>query len=142
MLYGIFVGMFVCSVATARYDFNSETSSELSAIPPRRVSGWFVLSGDADNNNVRHDALTAVNSGINSEDDNGSKIFSSYTYPFNGPLSGTTEVSVSWAICKSAPRSKQKPRQHPTIQSFTGRMPFLPPNQQRQSIEGRYGFSC
>ena len=26
---------------------------------------------------------------------------------------------------------------HPTIQFFTGRMPFLPPNQQRQSTEGR-----
>jgi len=38
---------------------------------------------------------------------------------------------ISWAICKSAP-----PRQHPTAQFFTGRMPFLPPNQQRQSTEG------
>jgi len=27
--------------------------------------------------------------------------------------------------------------QHPTTQFFTGRMPFLPPNQQRQSTEGR-----
>jgi len=35
---------------------------------------------------------------------------------------------------KSAPRSK--PRQHPTTQFFTGWMP-LPPNQQRQSTEGR-----
>jgi len=26
--------------------------------------------------------------------------------------------------------------QHPTTQLFTGRMPFLPPNQQRQSTEG------
>jgi len=25
-----------------------------------------------------------------------------------------------------------------TTQSFTGRMPFLPPNQQRQSTEGTY----
>jgi len=31
----------------------------------------------------------------------------------------------------------RKPRnQHPTTQFFTGRMPFLPPNQQRQSTEG------
>jgi len=30
----------------------------------------------------------------------------------------------------------QTPRQHPTTQFFTGRMPFLPPNQQRQSTEG------
>ena len=31
----------------------------------------------------------------------------------------------------------RQPRQHPTTQFFTGRMPFLPPNQQRQSTEGR-----
>jgi len=37
---------------------------------------------------------------------------------------------ISWAICKSAPRSRQitTPAPH--------RMPFLPPNQQRQSAEG------
>jgi len=32
----------------------------------------------------------------------------------------------------------RQPRQHLTTQFFTGRMPFLPPNQQRQSTEGRY----
>jgi len=31
----------------------------------------------------------------------------------------------------------RQPRQHPTTQFFTGRMPFLPPNQQRQSTEGQ-----
>ena len=30
----------------------------------------------------------------------------------------------------------RQPRQHPTTQFFTGRMPFLSPNQQRQSTEG------
>ena len=30
----------------------------------------------------------------------------------------------------------RQPHQHPTAQFFTGRMPFLPPNQQRQSTEG------
>jgi len=30
----------------------------------------------------------------------------------------------------------RQPRQHHTTQFFTGRMPFLPPNQQRQSTEG------
>ena len=81
-----------------------------------------------------------------------------HTHTFNGPLSGTTRVSryqkgktiwillkqetvsgsgISWAICKSAPRSRQIPCQHPTAQFFTGRMPFLPPNQQRQSTEGK-----
>ena len=72
-----------------------------------------------------------------------------HTHPFNGPLSGTTQVSVyqkgetnldftkardsgsgiSWAICKSAPCSRQitKPAPHHSV--FTGWMPFLPPNQ-------------
>jgi len=30
----------------------------------------------------------------------------------------------------------RQPCQHPTIHVFTGRMPFLQPNQQRQSTEG------
>ena len=50
-----------------------------------------------------------------------------------------TEVSgsgVSWAICKSAPRSRQITTPAPHHSVFTGRMPFLPPNQQRQSTEG------
>jgi len=42
---------------------------------------------------------------------------------------------ICWAICKSAPHPR-RPRQHPTTQFFTGWMPFLPPNQQRQSTEG------
>ena len=41
---------------------------------------------------------------------------------------------ICWAMCKSAPHPRQ-PRQHPTTQFFTGRMPFLLPNQQRQSTE-------
>ena len=79
------------------------------------------------------------------------------THPFNGSFSGTTQVSryqkgktnldftlkqetvsgsgISWAICKSAPCSKQTPCQHPTTQFFTGRMSFLPPNQQCQSTD-------
>jgi len=43
----------------------------------------------------------------------------------------------SWAICKSAPRSKQITTPTPYHSVFTGRMPFLPPNQQRQSTEGK-----
>ena len=44
---------------------------------------------------------------------------------------------ISWTICKSAPRSTQitMPVLHHS-KFFTGRMPFLPPNQQRQSTEG------
>ena len=42
---------------------------------------------------------------------------------------------ISWAICKSAPRSRQTTTPTPHHSFFTGRMPFLPPNQQRQSTE-------
>ena len=43
---------------------------------------------------------------------------------------------VSWAICKSAPCSRQitTPAPHHSV-FFTGRMLFLPPNQQHQSTE-------
>ena len=81
-----------------------------------------------------------------------------HTNPFNGPFSGTTRVSryqkgkqiwillkqetvngsgISWAICKSAPSSRQITTPAPHHSVFTGRMPFLPPNQQHQSTEGQ-----
>jgi len=77
---------------------------------------------------------------------------------FNGPLSGTTQVSgyqkgkpiwillkqetvsgsgISWDICKSAPCPRQTTTPAPHHSVFIGRMPFLPPNQQRQSTEGK-----
>jgi len=44
---------------------------------------------------------------------------------------------ISWAICMSASCSRQITMPAPHHSSFfTGRMPFLPPNQQRQSTEG------
>ena len=43
---------------------------------------------------------------------------------------------ISWAICKSVPRSRQTTTPAPHHSVFTGRVPFLPPNQQRQSTEG------
>jgi len=45
---------------------------------------------------------------------------------------------ISWATCKFAFRSRQitMPAPHHS-KFFTGRMPFLPPNQQRQSTEGK-----
>jgi len=83
-----------------------------------------------------------------------------HTHPFNGPLSGTTRVSryhqrgktnpdfaeagdSEWQrhqlgrICKSPSHSRQitTPAPHHS-DFFPGRMPFLPPNQQRQSTEG------
>ena len=45
---------------------------------------------------------------------------------------------ISWAICKSAPPSRQITMPAPHHSVFTGRMPFLPPNQQHQSTEGNY----
>ena len=49
---------------------------------------------------------------------------------------------ISWTICKSfAPRSRQMTTPVPHHSVFTGRMPFLPPNQQRQSTEGIIGYS-
>ena len=79
-----------------------------------------------------------------------------HTHLFNGPISGTTWVSryqkgktnldftkakdsgISWAVSKSAPRSRQitMPAPH-RFSFFTGQMPLLPPNQQRQSTEGK-----
>jgi len=78
--------------------------------------------------------------------------------PFNGPFSRTTRVGPyqkgktnldfteardsewQWhqlGICKSAPRSRHITTPAPHHSVFTGRMPFLPPNQQRQSTEGK-----
>ena len=43
---------------------------------------------------------------------------------------------ISWAICKSAPRSRQITMLAPHRSVFfTGRMPFLPPNQRCQSMK-------
>ena len=42
---------------------------------------------------------------------------------------------ISWAIFKSAPRSRQITTAAPHRSVFTGRMPFLSPNQQCQSTE-------
>jgi len=43
---------------------------------------------------------------------------------------------ISWAICMSALRFRQIATPVPDTQFFTGWMPFLPPNQQRQCTEG------
>jgi len=79
-------------------------------------------------------------------------------HPFNGPLSGTTRVSryqkgkthvdfteardSEWQwhqlghmqVCTSLQSDNHAST--PPLKFFTGRMPFLPPNQQRQSTEG------
>ena len=48
-----------------------------------------------------------------------------------------SDSDISWAIYKSAPRSRQITTPAPHHSVFTGRLPFLPPNQQRQSTEGK-----
>jgi len=82
-----------------------------------------------------------------------------HTHPYNGPLSVTTRVSryqkgktnldfteardSEWQwhqlghtqIC-TALQTDSHASTYLTAQFFTGRMPFLPPNQQRQSTEG------
>ena len=44
---------------------------------------------------------------------------------------------ISWAICKSAPCSRQTSTPAPHHSVFTGRILFLSPNQQCQSTEGK-----
>ena len=80
-----------------------------------------------------------------------------HTHPFNGPFSGTTRVSQyqkgktnldfteardsEWQwhqlghmqLCTSLHADNHAST--PPLKFFTGRMPFLPPNQQRQSTE-------
>lgn len=50
VIYGICVCVCWCtgifSVAAAKFDFNSEPSSELNTITPRRVSGQFVMPNE------------------------------------------------------------------------------------------------
>ena len=46
---------------------------------------------------------------------------------------------ISWTTCKPAPRSRQTTTPAPHHSKFfTDWMPFLPPNQQRQSTEGKH----
>ena len=85
-------------------------------------------------------------------------LHNTHTHPFNGPLSGTTKVSQyqkgktnldfteardsEWQwhqlghmqVCTLLQTDNHASQ--PTTQFFTGRMPFLSPNQQRQSTEG------
>jgi len=86
-------------------------------------------------------------------------LYHSHTHTFNGPLSGTTRVSLyqkgktnldfseardnecQWhplghmQVCTSLQWDNHAST--PPLEFFIGQMPFLPPNQQRQSTEGR-----
>ena len=79
--------------------------------------------------------------------------FDQQTHPFNSPFSGTTRVGryqkgktnqdfteardSEWHCHQLHLAPDRQPDQHPTTQFFTGWMPFLPPNQQCQSTEGK-----
>ena len=81
------------------------------------------------------------------------QITHTHTHPLNGPFlglprcAGTRKVKpiwiltvsgsgISWAICKSAPHSRQITTPAPHHSVFYRPDAFLPPNQQRQSTEG------
>jgi len=49
---------------------------------------------------------------------------------------------ISWAICKSARRSRQITTPAPHHSIFTGRMSFLPPNQQPKALKAMYIIMC
>jgi len=87
-------------------------------------------------------------------------VYPTHTHPFNGPFSGTTQVSryqkgktnldfteasdsEYWvAVASAGPYASlhlapdRQPHQHSTTVFTGGRMPFLPPDQQHQSTEG------
>ena len=44
---------------------------------------------------------------------------------------------ICWAICKSAPHHRQ-PRQHPTTQFFTGRIPFCRPTNSVKALKAEH----
>ena len=98
---------------------------------------------------------SSTNSAVSSSHDSKNN-----TQTFNGPLSGTTQVSryqkgktnldfigardSEWQwhqlghmqICPSLQTNNHAST--PPLSFFRGRMPFLPPNQQHQSTEGEY----
>ena len=86
------------------------------------------------------------------------RVLNTHTHPFNGPFSGTTWVSQyqkgktnldfteardsEWQwhqlghMQVGISLQTDNHASTPPLKFFTGRMPFLPPNQQRQSTEG------
>jgi len=88
-----------------------------------------------------------------------SELQHTHTHPFNGPFSGTTQVSryqerktnldfteardSEWQwhqlgcmqVCTLLQTDNHA--SNPSLSFITGRMPFLPPNQQCQSTEGK-----
>ena len=114
------------------YCFLQATAVQLTNLRKEWSQDWSSYFIFALQSNVYNNCLTTANT---------------HTHPFNGPLSRTTWVQqetvsgsgISWAMCKSAPCFRQTTT--PALKTrplsfFTDRMPFMPPNQQRQSTEG------
>jgi len=83
-------------------------------------------------NKYTHTCLTALCPGLTGSDST-RKVKPIWILLKQEVVSGS---GISRAICKSAPRSRQITMPAPNHSVFTGRMPFLPPNQQCQSTEG------
>ena len=124
--------------------------TENEHVPAVDVDGWWLLPWPSD----RTAGVVLLNA-------NKVKQCVTNTHPFNGLLSGTTRVSryqkgkpvwillkqetvsvsgISWAIGKTAPCSRQTTTPAPHHSVFPGRMPFLLPNQQRQSTGGKQRY--
>ena len=103
----------VTYVLSPKYSVKKGKGSPYS-IAKHRVPGLILVFGSQPAGDVSHKP--------------GSRLTQTHTHPFNDPLSGTTRVSryqkgkpisillnqetvsgsgISWAICKSAPRSRQ-----------------------------------
>jgi len=95
-------------------------------------SSQFHLTLYNSNNTHTHTRLTALFSGL-PRSAGTSKVKRIWILLKQETVSGS---SISWAMCKSAPRSRQITTPAPHHSFYTGRMPFLPPNQQCKRTEG------
>ena len=121
-----------------RYSYNNTSSfscyrlDALSNTPPTVSKHW--RQYDTYNNTHTHTCLMALCLGLPGWDGT-RKVKPIWILLKQETVSGN---GISWAICKSAPRSRQTTTPAPHCSVFTGRMPFLPPNQQHQSTEGKH----
>ena len=101
-----------------------------------------VRFGRIHNNNSNHRFTTIIQLNLRSPAPPARVLFNTHTrlhthtHLFNCPFSVTIQVS-RYQKGKTNLDFTETRDSHPTAQFFTGRMPFLPPNQQRQSTEGK-----
>jgi len=141
------------AVASARASTASRRHNDTDLARPRPISRVSALSDKRKTLVLAVNHVFSVNRASHKREHT-----HTYTHTFNGPFpglpgsAGTRKVKpiwillkqetvsgsgISWAICKSAPRSRQITTPTPQHSGFTGRMPFLPTKQQRQSTEGK-----